>query len=100
MCMVSVCANFYETSLRATGIGSSMSVGRIGGIAGPVLAGLLVGAGAGAPAVFSVAAVAALCAAAAITAFGLVVHRPGRAPAPATEDATTNDGAPTTRSGR
>jgi len=100
MCLVSVCANFYETSLRATGIGSSMSVGRIGGIAGPVLAGLLVGAGAGAAAVFWVAAVAALCAAAAITAFGLVVHRPGRAPAPATEDATTNDGAPTTRSGR
>jgi AAHS family 4-hydroxybenzoate transporter-like MFS transporter len=94
MCMVSVCANFYETSLRATGIGSSMSVGRIGGISGPVLAGLLVGAGAGAAAVFWVAAVAALCAAAAITAFGLVTYQHGRS------TATADEGAPTTRSGR
>ena len=94
MCMVAVCANFYETSLRATGVGSSMGVGRVGGIAGPVLAGVLVGAGAGAAAVFSVAAVASLCAAATVTALGLVAYRYGRSPA------TANDGAPITRSGR
>jgi hypothetical protein len=41
-----------------------MAAGRIGGITGPVLGGLLIGAGAGAPAVFGVAA-AGLCAAAA-----------------------------------
>ena len=94
MCMVAVCANFYETSLRATGVGSSMGVGRVGGIAGPVLAGVLVGAGAGAAAVFSVAAVASLCAAATVTALGLVSYRDGRSPV------TANEGAPATRSGR
>ncbi|MDT7562376.1 MAG: transporter, family, 4-hydroxybenzoate transporter [Pseudonocardiales bacterium] len=80
MCMVAVTANFYETSLRATGIGASMGVGRIGGILGPVLGGLLVGAGAGAPAVFGVAAGAALCAAVAIVAMGIVTRERRRQP--------------------
>jgi AAHS family 4-hydroxybenzoate transporter-like MFS transporter len=94
MCMVSVCANFYDTSLRATGIGSTMGVGRGGGIVGPVLAGLVVGAGAGAAAVFWVAAVASLCAAAAVAVFGLVAYQHGRSPA------TADEGAPATRTGR
>jgi MFS transporter, AAHS family, 4-hydroxybenzoate transporter len=108
MCLVSVCANFYETSLRATGVGASMGIGRIGGIAGPVLAGLLVGAGAGAPSVFLVAAAAGLCAAAAIVVMGLVARERRRPPAavpppppPATEAApAAAEGTPSTGSGR
>jgi AAHS family 4-hydroxybenzoate transporter-like MFS transporter len=42
MCMVSVCAIFYETLLRATGLGATMAAGRIGGIIGPVLGGAVV----------------------------------------------------------
>jgi len=96
MCMVAVCANFYETSLRATGIGAAMSVGRIGGIIGPVLGGLLVGAGAGAPAVFLVAAAAAVCAAVAVVVMGIVTQAGRRAPAAP----VVAEGAPNTGSGR
>jgi AAHS family 4-hydroxybenzoate transporter-like MFS transporter len=81
MCMVSVCAIFYETSLRATGLGATMAVGRIGGIIGPVLGGLLIGAGAGAPAVFGVAAAAGLCAAAAVVVLGIVTRESRLPPA-------------------
>ena len=96
MCMVAVCANFYETSLRATGIGAAMSFGRIGGIIGPVLGGLLVGAGAGAPSVFWVAAAAGLSAAAAVVVMGIVTGQRQHRPA-ATAVA---EGAPSTGSGR
>ena len=81
MCMVSVCAGFYETSLRTTGLGATMAAGRIGGIVGPVLGGLLVGAGASAPAVFGVAAAAGLCAATAVVVLGIVTRDPRLPPA-------------------
>jgi MFS transporter, AAHS family, 4-hydroxybenzoate transporter len=45
MCAVALCAGFYETRLRATGVGWTMGVGRIGAIVGPVLGGLLIAAG-------------------------------------------------------
>jgi MFS transporter, AAHS family, 4-hydroxybenzoate transporter len=94
MCMVAVSANFYETSLRATGLGAILGVGRIGGIVGPVLGGLLVGAGAGPPAVFGVAAAAALCAAMAIVVMGIVTRkrRPPRADVPAVGEITSSRG--------
>ncbi len=38
-------ARLYPTSIRATGIGWSFGVGRLGGVAGPVVAGYLLGAG-------------------------------------------------------
>jgi AAHS family 4-hydroxybenzoate transporter-like MFS transporter len=93
MCMVSVCAIFYETSLRATGLGATMAVGRIGGIIGPVLGGLLIGAGAGAPAVFGVAAAAGLCAAAAVVVLGIVTRESRLLPAvvsPPTAESSTS----------
>jgi AAHS family 4-hydroxybenzoate transporter-like MFS transporter len=92
MCLVAVTANFYETSLRATGIGASMGVGRIGGILGPVLGGLLVGAGAGALGVFGVAAGAAVCAAVTIVVMGVVTRERRRPPTvvrPPTAEAPT-----------
>lgn len=44
MCAVVYCASFYGTSLRATGVGWAVGVGRIGSIVGPVLGGILVSA--------------------------------------------------------
>lgn len=42
MCTVALCAGFYETNLRSTGIGWAVGIGRIGAIAGPVIGGALV----------------------------------------------------------
>src|SRR5260370_42094715 len=45
MCTVALCAGYYDTFLRATGIGWAMGIGRIGAIVGPVLGGVLLGGG-------------------------------------------------------
>lgn len=56
----------YPTAIRATGVGASISMGRLGAIAGPLVAGQVLAAGAGAAGVMLSAApglvVAALCA--------------------------------------
>jgi AAHS family 4-hydroxybenzoate transporter-like MFS transporter len=72
LCTVALIAGFYDTALRATGVGSSVGVGRIGGIVGPVLGGLLVGAGMGAPGLFLLTGLASLGAAATLFALGRV----------------------------
>jgi AAHS family 4-hydroxybenzoate transporter-like MFS transporter len=38
-------ANFYPTSIRSTGVGWALGIGRIGSIAGPILAGMLLSMG-------------------------------------------------------
>ena len=45
MCTVTLCASFYETELRATGVGWALGIGRIGAVVGPVLGGLLLASG-------------------------------------------------------
>jgi MFS transporter, AAHS family, 3-hydroxyphenylpropionic acid transporter len=35
----------YETAFRGTGVGSSVAIGRLGSVAGPLIAGILLGAG-------------------------------------------------------
>ena len=45
MCTVTLCASFYETDLRATGVGWALGIGRIGAVVGPVLGGLLLASG-------------------------------------------------------
>jgi AAHS family 4-hydroxybenzoate transporter-like MFS transporter len=82
MCTVALCAGFYETFLRATGVGSAMGIGRIGAIAGPVLGGMLIGAGVAAPILFVVAGITSLGAAAAVLTMGRFVLRAPR-PKPA-----------------
>lgn len=76
MCTVALCAGFYETFLRATGIGWSIGVGRIGAIAGPVLGGILLGAGFAAQSLFIVVGLTSLGAALAVFALGWWVLRP------------------------
>src|SRR3984885_10319470 len=42
MCAVSLCASFYESALRSTGVGWALGIGRIGAIIGPVIGGVLI----------------------------------------------------------
>ncbi len=43
--LYAVAARLYPTEIRSTGVGFAMSAGRIGGIAGPIFGGLLIGTG-------------------------------------------------------
>ncbi len=43
--LYAVAARMYPTQFRATGVGYAMGAGRIGGIVGPLLGGVLIGAG-------------------------------------------------------
>jgi AAHS family 4-hydroxybenzoate transporter-like MFS transporter len=56
-------ANYYPTSVRATGIGWALGIGRVGSIIGPLVAGVLIDAKWSTGALFMAAAAAALCAA-------------------------------------
>jgi MFS transporter, AAHS family, 4-hydroxybenzoate transporter len=62
-------AGFYPTSVRATGVGWALGMGRVGSIAGPLVGGVLLAEKWSTAAVFLTAAGAALCAA--LAAFGL-----------------------------
>jgi AAHS family 4-hydroxybenzoate transporter-like MFS transporter len=62
-------AAFYPTSVRATGVGWALGMGRVGSIVGPLVGGVLLAGQWNTGAVFLTAAGAALCAA--LAAFGL-----------------------------
>jgi MFS transporter, AAHS family, 4-hydroxybenzoate transporter len=62
-------AAFYPTSIRATGVGWALGIGRVGSIVGPLVGGALLSMKWSAGAVFLATAVAALCAA--LAAFSL-----------------------------
>ncbi|MFZ0812916.1 MAG: MFS transporter, partial [Bradyrhizobium sp.] len=62
-------AGYYPTSVRATGVGWALGVGRIGSIVGPLVGGILLSLKWSAGEVFVAAAAAALCAA--LAAFSL-----------------------------
>ena len=59
-------AGFYPTSIRSTGVGWALGIGRIGSIVGPMLAGLMLSAGWKPHQVFLAGAIPALCAAIAV----------------------------------
>src|SRR3982075_3720338 len=62
-------AGFYPTSIRATGVGWALGIGRVGSILGPLVGGALLTAKWSTGSVFMAAATAALCAA--LAAFSL-----------------------------
>jgi len=62
-------ATFYPTSIRATGVGWALGIGRVGSIIGPLIGGALLTAKWSTGSVFMAAATAALCAA--LAAFSL-----------------------------
>ena len=90
MCTVALCACFYDTFLRSTGIGWSMGVGRVGAIAGPVIGGVLLASGVAAQLLFMIAGLTSLAAALTVALIGWLVlpHRP--VAAAATNVVTTN----------
>lgn len=75
MCTVALCAVFYETGLRATGIGWAMGIGRTGAIVGPVMGGVLLGAGVSPPLLFAIAGATSLGAALAVLMLGRLMRR-------------------------
>ena len=56
-------AGYYPTSVRATGVGWALGIGRVGSIVGPLVGGMLLTMKWNAASVFVAAALAALCAA-------------------------------------
>jgi AAHS family 4-hydroxybenzoate transporter-like MFS transporter len=72
-------AVYYPTSVRSTGMGWALGIGRLGSIFGPVIGGELMRLNWAAPDLFLAASVPALLALCAI----LVFWRAGRLPAPA-----------------
>jgi MFS transporter, AAHS family, 4-hydroxybenzoate transporter len=68
MCTVGLCARFYETALRATGVGWTSGIGRIGAIVGPALGGVFIAAGISTSTLFLVTAIPSLGAAATVFA--------------------------------
>lgn len=68
-------ATYYPTRVRSTGIGWTLGVGRIGGILGPVLGGILLERQWTTPALFMVAAAPAL-----VSAVAMLTLRPVIAP--------------------
>jgi AAHS family 4-hydroxybenzoate transporter-like MFS transporter len=75
MCTIALCASFYETSLRATGVGWAIGIGRIGSIIGPVLGGVLIAAGMAAASLFILVGAMSIGSAIAIVALGLRTAR-------------------------
>jgi len=67
-----VAATYYPTHMRGTGSGASIAVGRVGSIAGPLLAGLLLGGGISATNVVLYMAPVAAVAGIAVFALGFV----------------------------
>jgi AAHS family 4-hydroxybenzoate transporter-like MFS transporter len=60
MCTIGLSASFYDTSLRATGVGWSLGAGRVGAVIGPIIGGVLIGAGLSTLTLFLIAGVVAL----------------------------------------
>jgi AAHS family 4-hydroxybenzoate transporter-like MFS transporter len=90
LCTVAFIAGFYDTAQRATGVGWSLGIGRLGGIVGPVLGGLLVAAGMGAPSLFLLTGLASVGSAVALLTLGWLsrrAHQAGSVPAVAPVEA-------------
>jgi AAHS family 4-hydroxybenzoate transporter-like MFS transporter len=72
-------AAFYPTSVRSSGVGWALGIGRIGSIIGPLVGGMLLAAKWSSSAVFMAAAAAALCAALAALSLSRLAGTSGQA---------------------
>ncbi|TMH34526.1 MAG: aromatic acid/H+ symport family MFS transporter [Betaproteobacteria bacterium] len=79
---VALAALFYDTFLRATGIGWSMGIGRIGAIVGPVVGGILLAAGVTSQSLFVIVGGISLVAAISVLCMGWFVLRARSTDAP------------------
>ena len=83
--LTAVIANYYPTALRGTGVGWSLAVGRFGSLSGPLVGGVLVASGSSPSMLFSISALAPLCACLSLLTFvklspGGSAARPAQAP--------------------
>jgi MFS transporter, AAHS family, 4-hydroxybenzoate transporter len=72
MCTVALVPTFYNTGLRATGVGWSMAAGRFGAISGPIVGGALLAAGLSASILFLIVGGVSLVAAMAMLTLGTI----------------------------
>ncbi len=75
MSIVGFAATFYETSIRATGVGWLLGTGRIGAILGPIFGGILISHGVAAPSLFLIAGTVSLCSALGVFLLGSYGYR-------------------------
>jgi AAHS family 4-hydroxybenzoate transporter-like MFS transporter len=75
--VIGLAAVFYPQSLRSTGVGWALGVGRLGGIAGPLLAGTLYAEHWAPGEIFAFSAGPVMIAALSVAALGLYYRRPG-----------------------
>jgi AAHS family 4-hydroxybenzoate transporter-like MFS transporter len=68
-------ATYYPTTIRSTGVGWALGIGRIGSIVGPLVGGVMIANHVGTEALFTTAAVPALCACLAAVALGQIAGR-------------------------
>ena len=68
-----VVAGFYPTSIRSTGVGWALGIGRIGSIVGPLIGGMMLSMGERPRQIFLAGAIPALCAGLAIALNGRLV---------------------------
>jgi AAHS family 4-hydroxybenzoate transporter-like MFS transporter len=87
-------AGFYPTSVRASGVGWALGIGRVGSIVGPLVGGALLAAKWSTSAVFMAAAAAAFCAALAAVLLSRLVPSRSTAGQASSIDATLKE--PTT----
>jgi len=76
--IIAIAATVYPVSVRATGVGWAMGIGRIGSIAGPAVGALLIAAGLGARSIFLLTIVPTLLA---VVTLGIMAIRQRRASA-------------------
>lgn len=74
--IIAIAATIYPVSVRATGVGWAMGIGRIGSIAGPAVGALLIAAGLGAQSIFLLTIVPTLLA---VVILGVMALRNRRA---------------------
>lgn len=73
--VIALAALFYPMSVRSTGVGWALGVGRIGGIGGPLLIGTLLGWNLALRSIFFAAAIPMLLAAVAVATMGLIYRQ-------------------------
>lgn len=68
--VIALAAIFYPATIRSTGVGWALGIGRLGGIAGPILMGLLLGMNVGSKLLFCYAAIPMLLAGVSVVFLG------------------------------
>jgi AAHS family 4-hydroxybenzoate transporter-like MFS transporter len=74
-------ATYYPTTMRSSGVGWALGIGRIGSIVGPLIGGIMLARHVGAETLFMAAAVPGLCASLAAFALARITRRDAAAAA-------------------